>query len=97
VSFAALHDDDRLAAIDKIGATPLETPSAMRTYRRVNPLRSKFLIVVGKQIAPYFSTMPTFARAERAATAWLPLCREAEIELLGEDCFLLAAEKKTRH
>src|SRR6266851_1892787 len=50
----------------KIGATPLETPSAKRTYVASIPCASKFLIVAGpNRSLPTFATMPTFAPRER--------------------------------
>src|SRR5258708_4060149 len=54
----------------KMGATPLDTPSAMRTCVASIPCDSKFLIVAGpKRSLPTFATMPTFAPHRRAATA----------------------------
>src|SRR6267143_163714 len=56
----------------KIGATPLEAPSAMRTYVASIPCDSKFLIVAGpNRSLPTLATMPTLAPQRRAPTAWL--------------------------
>src|SRR4029077_19727753 len=55
----------------KIGATPLETPSAMRTWLASIPCDWKFLMVAGpKRSLPTFATMATEPQHRRAATAW---------------------------
>jgi len=73
----------------KIGATPLETPSAMRTYVTSIPSDSKFLIVAGpKRSFPTFATIshvrPTQTRRNRLIR---PLAPKAEIELRAKDGF----------